>query len=94
MKSVRWILASAFMSLVAVACVAPTTGGDESQPQADEPVGEAEQALDQMRTTIYYAEAAHINQVGYCVWMMCPPRGTTCSGIKTAYTEVYYDPCY
>lgn len=78
----------AFALLVAGCAVGTDSGDDEPTPQP-----ELSPQAGQLRWTIYYAEPAHINEVGYCVLRTCPPKGTTCSGTKTSYTEVYFDSC-
>jgi hypothetical protein len=84
-RTVQWIVASLFTGLLLAGCVAPSDPDEEEE--VTEP-GVSPQSW-VYRTTTYYSEPAHINEVGYCIWQICwAPKGTTCYGSTSPYYTV------
>ena len=95
---IKWFFASAAVCVSALlvggcAMGAPESTGDESAPELTEEPALQTQSTGVERWTTYYAEAAHINVVGECLFSSCPPKGTSCWGIKTSYYDVIFDSC-
>ena len=96
MKSIRWILASMTMGLLAAACTVPTESSEaEAEAETETKLAPEAQPDDSGSHifTTYYSTAAKTTEVGYCVISTCPPKGTTCSGTKTSFTKVMTLPC-
>ena len=90
MNSLRWIVASMLVGLLATAC------GESTPPPGEEDVGDAEQALASSYTyTTYYKEAAKINEVGYCLTpSICSGSTLQCSGVKSIYRTIESQACH
>ena len=91
MNSIRWIVASMFVGLLATACGESTP---PSEPAAEN-LGDVQQALPSSYIfTTYYHEAAKINEVGWCVSpSTCSGPTTQCSGVKTVYKTAENQTC-
>lgn len=94
MTIARMISSSIVCGVLAMGCVSSSATEDTAT------VGEAAQELGattqaQEREVTYYAEAAHINEVGFCIgpYMCYGPKGLHCSGIKTQYYTVEFFDC-
>ena len=80
-----------------IVCGVLAAGCLSTPPTEDTSVGQSEQALEtlQERLVTYYSEPALINVVGSCFgpYKCFGPKGTTCTGIKTAYYTVEWFDC-
>lgn len=91
MNSIRWIVASMLVGLLATACGESTP---PSEPEAER-LGDVQQPLPSSYIfTTYYHEAAKINEVGWCVSpSICSGANTQCSGVKTVYKTAETQTC-
>ena len=89
MNSIRWIVTSMLVGLLATAC------GESPAPSDEESVGDVQQPLPSSYTfTTYFKEAAKINEVGWCASpSLCSGANTTCSGVKTLYKTAETQTC-
>jgi hypothetical protein len=88
----RIVLSSLACGVFAAGCMSPMTG--------EEPIAQTEQELGgttlaQERFVTYFAEAAKINEVGWCSgpFRCFGPKGLICSGEKTAFATVEWFSC-
>lgn len=98
MKSIRLIVASMSVSLLAAACSVPTGTTEENELAGEsEPTAEADQAIGGsgfVRITTYYSNAAHTTEVGYCFFSTCGGIQNSCTGITTSpYVQVQQSSC-